>query len=958
MRSVALTMPRIVIGLFLALLATTRLASQTAPGKTPAAGGQATAKAQTASGAPPLASAAKPGKAANANPKAASCNVGRFPLYFQTDTATIASIAKILEKINPGVKVSPDSTQATMLDAEDVNSDPAKCKDSKSPDQSALKSQIEMALKILDQGDLPAASFNTTYLIQVKNLTADKVVQNLPFPTPPVHLMKIANDFLLPIPVEGGQTNSSTNEALTGQAPNIKHDLEALDDQYGRVMGGIKTPTTRREWAAWMSRHTIRLSILEPREVILAFDMLFQSKSFSLLPITTQHAISVIRIDAASASWRPAEALERSWLYESARQANKQAAAGGGLGTPPGADSKSGNSGSKTSINSDPERTMRLYHLREATKIADVINKIDSGTPLVQALDDDQIVILPPASGKPDRTEQIRGTIALLDLPRPQVSLQVWSYQISASQKEKDEGKRLNVANDSLEAALAKGMRAIEEDARQSGYFDPDFKDYLTGLYAECVNDDHYCLGYKNALQIPVQGDKNSPAKTSLEKLLLLLAAAKDEKIKSTICDMKANMQEGLPENPDFPKFFQQLDVWSDPSNLHLARAAILEFLFQYKLTIIYSEGLSPYDLQQTEHTLDNILSPLFGAFSQDTDEYIESVLNPMKRAIPLPEPACAKTDGTIYDPKPSKPDKKADKVANSKGIASVLFGRVGVTAISGTKATVSGKVVNYFDMTQPPTLADVLNNGSGSAGEGLATTLKDVMTPKQIEIAQFIANANTQPKVFAQVGKDTSLTITPVSLDDASAAELDVDFGVNDDGDPTTVNQSSSKTDMLDRVSEHKVTDHVRVESLKLFQISTFEMQLTHKSPPKCWAYSPFCVAWKAVFGSVPMLDNLFEITPRPQTKDNTSIAVVRAIVVPTAIDLALTVRFELDRINDPVMNTAIPLKSISQLNGNIFEFHKNLMRCMVQGPVAPATKCLDRRIKLSKIPEDYPRE
>jgi hypothetical protein len=167
-------------------------------------------------------------------------------------------------------------------------------------------------------------------------------------------------------------------------------------------------------------------------------------------------------------------------------------------------------------------------------------------------------------------------------------------------------------------------------------------------------------------------------------------------------------------------------------------------------------------------------------------------------------------------------------------------------------------------------------------------------------------------------------------------------------------VNQSSSKTDLLNRVSDHKVTDNVRVESFKLFQISTFGMQLEHESQKKCWSYSPFCVAWKAVFGSIPAVGDFFEVTPQPQITDNRSIAVVRAMVVPTAMDLGLTVRFDNDRIYDPVMNAEVPVKSVNQLNGNIFEFHKEFIRCMIQD--AEGT-CLGKT-KLSAIQEDIARE
>ena len=122
--------------------------------------------------------------------------------------------------------------------------------------------------------------------------------------------------------------------------------------------------------------------------------------------------------------------------------------------------------------------------------------------------------------------------------------------------------------------------------------------------------------------------------------------------------------------------------------------------------------------------------------------------------------------------------------------------------------------------------LHDILNTSNQS---NLATALKGVLEPKEILVLQSLANVGNQPRITAELSENASLKITPISLDTASAAELDVDFDVGETTAPATSGVSSPPKDLLDRVADHHVTTHVRVESVKLFQLSSFTMTLTH---------------------------------------------------------------------------------------------------------------------------------
>lgn len=581
----------------------------------------------------------------------------------------------------------------------------------------------------------------------------------------------------------------------------------------------------------------------------------------------------------------------------------------------------------------DPAVVVRLYNLRHASDIAKAINESDPKCREVESVGSDLLYILPTDHA---RSEAIRRTIALMDLPTPQVSLRIWEYEFSAKGKDKDKEartskmqrearaflKKVDEVNLALSKALGYGLSAVEAEAAKPGYFDDAFRDYLTEQYADCAPQGKYCLGYTNALNVPKQLDATTPAvNPSLGRFLLLLAAAKDgDDAGQAVARMKAAMVTQLrlaegkakaaSENPcktegsagtaadhTFDAFFSALRTLTKGENFRAAQAAVLDFFFQYKMVFAYGGQFSPYQLQRSAQTLDNFLSPVLDAFYQDVDAYVTSQLDPESGH-------CSKA-----------------RNSSSKEPVSATFGDVSVTTLSGQQATVSGDVVNYFDITQPPSLSDFLNGMSGSGAKELGTAFAGVLQPKEIALLQAIALSNSQQKVYGEVGKNFDLTITPVSLNTGSTAELDVSYEIKDDPSPSDSTQKQK--DLLDRVSDSKMDTRVRVYSLRLFPITSFTMELTHPRPPKCWSYNLVCIGWQALFGSVPGLGKVFLAKQAPETKDNLSIAVIRAIVVPTAMDLGLGTPFRQDREKD---GSLVRWQHLHAL----YEFHRNMLSCI----------------------------
>jgi len=658
---------------------------------------------------------------------------------------------------------------------------------------------------------------------------------------------------------------------------------------------------------------------------------------------------------------------------------------------------------------SQPGMVVRLYHLRQAANIATVINATVPGNgnpPLVEALsdfnNDDLLLILPPAPGQKDNTDNIRRMIASLDEPRPAVSLQVWSYEISADAElglddrrgrreqakdiaasYKEFSRAVQDADYQIQQAMANGLAtAINIATQMPNFFDSDFQEYLTEKSQNCVSADHYCLGFDTALKFgaaALPGDPNNAAVVSFNRFVLLLAAAADSHLLPMI---DQTLNEMNTEPLKFKELGRALHLLAQPSNLHMFRAAVLDFLFQYKWSQAYPDDFDPYYLQRSAQNLDGYLNTLVVALNRDLDRYIESHLE------------FAANQET--------------KRARHIGLAN--YGEVQVNAISGDSAAVSATVNNYFDITQPALLKDLVaslamgaggggggnsgggnggsagnggggggsggqnssgsgnsgsNSGSdsggnsnsgnssksgGSGGGNPVAAAASLLTPWQAVALNALAAASAPPQLMAQVNAQTTLGVTPISLDTASAAELDLSLQVSN---PTTTidaakggTSSFIRQDLANSVANYSVKTKVRVDSLKLFQVSSLSMELTHAQSPV-----PIPVvgwAWEAVFGMVPVMKDFMVIPRAPKTVQNRAIAVVRAVVVPTAMDLGLSLPFRGDRIDDPLTGASVSYNALAQTSYKFQEFHHKLMYCILAG----AGNCMSQT-HLSDIPE-----
>jgi hypothetical protein len=390
-----------------------------------------------------------------------------------------------------------------------------------------------------------------------------------------------------------------------------------------------------------------------------------------------------------------------------------------------------------------------------------------------------------------------------------------------------------------------------------------------------------------------------------------------------------------------------------------LLRAAIADFLFNHKWSQQYAHEFSAYDLSQSAQKLDAELNPIVVAFNRDIAAYLEHLQRKLECRF--------ETDTGVQHFSDLFSTKKNQTFTNDAILT--------VRTLSGRKTTVDTVTQSFFDATEPPSLTDVLNSITESESK-VPTVLKANLSSNEAAVLQGILNS-VQPGV-AQVGRQLKLEVTPHSLSGAASAELDVELTAQEDTDPTYFKGEKSAKDQLSRVARHNVSTRVRVDSLKLFEISSFSALLAR--PRTRFPILP-------PFFEVPYFGSFLGL-PLPRAKEyHRSTAVVSALLVPTSSDFVDSTAFsadrfvtERDRRDDldgppPVICAAAPCtlrKAVSPADLAflpIRNFHKAMINCFAtnyqqpySGSEDPLTaegvgfNCDPYKLNFHTVPPDYP--
>jgi hypothetical protein len=200
-----------------------------------------------------------------------------------------------------------------------------------------------------------------------------------------------------------------------------------------------------------------------------------------------------------------------------------------------------------------------------------------------------------------------------------------------------------------------------------------------------------------------------------------------------------------------------------------------------------------------------------------------------------------------------------------------------------------------------------------------------------------------TPQKQTVSIGRELDLTVTPYSLSAANGAELDVEV-TSKDNDAEVVGATPSAGDTKDddlssRVSNHHVKSHVRLESLKLFELSTLDSTLARGRAP-----------WKLAdpYLEIPVLGELVQKPRHPDLIRQRSVLFLSAVVVPTAADLASTALDE-DLYWPNATQREKSLHRFKDISPSLFDqielYHRRVIECLgqertdIDGNVTPCT-------------------
>jgi len=77
--------------------------------------------------------------------------------------------------------------------------------------------------------------------------------------------------------------------------------------------------------------------------------------------------------------------------------------------------------------------------------------------------------------------------------------------------------------------------------------------------------------------------------------------------------------------------------------------------------------------------------------------------------------------------------------------------------------------------------------------------------------------------RAVVNIGRNLTLLVTSNTLPGASAAELNVNLVSQEEAPPTVQRGADSKPDLKSRIAKHNLQTVVRVDSLRLFELSSF---------------------------------------------------------------------------------------------------------------------------------------
>jgi hypothetical protein len=588
----------------------------------------------------------------------------------------------------------------------------------------------------------------------------------------------------------------------------------------------------------------------------------------------------------------------------------------------------------------------RLYYVHDPVAVAKLIDSAYSNVQ-AQALQPDRVVLSdsidPDEDSRWKALSSAERTIAKLDQPHPQVSVDAWSLQLAT--KDKDELHKVipkleNLAaayNDAIDSSIGGGWTFLSRHLSNSNNLDPFLRDYLTstsrvhengiversasGLLPQTTHG--YGLGFAtlyypltpNLIDMLVSLSSVQTPTASAQAMLAAMGTPPPVDASLSCREQDEHAYSGVTQ----PDHFHMACVYralldrggllapspgpNATSQLGQLRGALADFLFHYKLMVEYSDEFHLHQEPIAADTLDSAFAPVVSAFNEDLSVFQANLQSQVARVL--------------------RDDRQF------KGITYGYGGLVSLKVLGNQPGSVNTATQNYFDATPAPTLNDLFSNlqteGTSVQSSPLSSLVTSLAPEKAVELLTVLGQTLTPKPTTAHLGRGLDMTVTAHTLSGAYGAELDLSVQSTENGAGLTQAGGSTVSDDLNsRVSQHSVDTHVRINSFKLFNVSTLSSTLARGQAP----WKPIDPAFE-----IPALGFLIKRQLKPKEVYTQSLVFVDALVVPTAIDLG----YGVPMIDDELVLASGRYRKLQSLRdlpkrlGNrLLQHHERVVDCL----------------------------
>ncbi|NEQ52221.1 MAG: hypothetical protein F6K11_19120 [Leptolyngbya sp. SIO3F4] len=298
-------------------------------------------------------------------------------------------------------------------------------------------------------------------------------------------------------------------------------------------------------------------------------------------------------------------------------------------------------------------------------------------------------------------------------------------------------------------------------------------------------------------------------------------------------------------------------------------RRTILEFAFQYADFVSNPGKFDPAELQRSSETLNSEIQQFTNLLQQDIEDLF---VRPTLRNIQA-------------------------RVADSKSVSFAQVGRTTIATLSGVETVINSSATSAFEIPdEPGNLDELLKRAQAiehvvgpfiptetipGAAEASVATAGPVPISQLVGLVVALTEQSSTP---IKVDTGTNLTFTPGVLRDLNSAELNILLRVVD---PTFTPTQESGTVNISRVGQQELRTSVYTQALDFFDLSTFTSQATLNGGR---AYFPVIgQLWHAIFGSVPVIGDLFSVQREPQNVLHENLLLTNSFITPTSLGLGL---------------------------------------------------------------------